>query len=38
MINALIFFGMILAVVTIVVLLDWRGRRKDREARNGPSW
>ena len=33
MINALIFFAGVLVIISIVALLDWRGRRKDREQR-----
>ena len=32
--NALLMLGGIAVVVAIVVLLDWLGRRKDRESRN----
>ena len=32
MINALIFSGGILLIVSIVVLLDWLARRKDQQS------
>lgn len=32
MINALIFFGVIAVVVSIVGLLDWLSRRKDQQS------
>ena len=31
MINALIFAGLILLIVSVVALLDWLARRKDRQ-------
>jgi hypothetical protein len=34
MVNAFAMLGVILLVVSIVVLLDWRGRRKDRRSGN----
>jgi hypothetical protein len=34
MVNALILMSMIAAAVWMVVLLDWLGRRKDRQSRN----
>ena len=32
MTNALIFMGVILLVVSVVALLDWLARRKDRQS------
>jgi hypothetical protein len=32
--NALLLLGGIAVVVGIITLLDWLGRRKDRQARN----
>lgn len=32
MTNALIFYGLILLIVSIVALLDWLTRRKDRQS------
>ena len=34
MVNALAMLGMIVLVASIVVLLDWLGRRKERQSRN----
>jgi len=32
MTNALIFYGLILLIVSVVGLLDWLARRKDRQS------
>jgi hypothetical protein len=37
MVNALGMLGVIVLVVSIVVLLDWLGRRKDRQSKHRPA-
>lgn len=36
MINALIFVGLIVLVVSVVALLDWLARRKDQQSHGKP--
>ena len=37
MTNALILYGTILVIVSIVALLDWLARRKDRQSHAPPT-
>lgn len=37
MVNALLLFFGILLISSVIVLVDWMGRRKDRRAREHPT-